>query len=105
MPYLNIAIPAAGATGTNELVAAVPGKRIRVTSCLLVGAASVEAYFASDTTAIYGGDVDAPFPLGDKNFVLDHGPGWFQTAPGEPLNLVLDADVSVVGGLTYAVGP
>lgn len=104
MPYANIAVAATGATGANELVAAVSGKKIRVTSLFGMALDVVNGYFSSAADPIFGGDGTTALPfIEGRGFVLDYGPGYFTTAPGEALNLVLDADVGFVGGLTFAL--
>lgn len=79
----------AAAAGTTAVVAATPGKKIRVLAFFFVtGGTQTDATFKSDTTAVtpliantsYGGAV------------MNHNPlGWFETASGEGLNVTLGA--------------
>lgn len=100
------------AAGANELVAGVSGKKIRVLQVALHQAKSATAaaglYFRSGaSTAIYA-DATYAVPLdktgavGPAGFVLPPNPlGWFETASGEALNVVLDAAQGVSGALQY----
>ena len=95
----------ANVNGSNALVAAVPGKRIRVTSYVLLAAGTVNATFQSAAN-----DLTGAFPLvaqaGVAAQVTPSYPGgaakgWFETNVGEALNLSLDAGVLVAGHLSY----
>lgn len=95
----------AATSGDNTLVAAVAGKRIRVLACALVAAGAVTAAFEShdgdETGVAVTGDLDM---AADQSLVLGFNPlGWFQTAPGELLNLTLGGSVAVGGSLTYVL--
>lgn len=90
----------AATSGDNTLVDAVTGKRIVVTSLLLVGSGAVTARFESGAggTALTGqmtmaaGSVIA-LPMSEA--------GYFQTAAGSLLNLELSGATTVDGFLTY----
>lgn len=102
MPFKAISVNTAA---DNELVAAVTGKKIRVTSYVIMAAGTVNATFKSATTALTGAfplvaqaGISAPFCPPVASF----GPnGYFETARGEALNLTLDAGTLVAGHLTY----
>lgn len=89
-------------SGDNTLVAAVPGKIIRVYNVVLVSSGNVIVRFESNAagTAL----------TGQMNLSASAGfaPGWcavgqFETLEGELLNLELSGAVSVDGWLTYAL--
>ena len=85
-------------TGDQEIVAAVTGKRIVVTSFWFKCSAANTLTWKSATTAISGaaaweqsGGMIAPFNIG----------GYFWTIAGQALNLNLSAAQQVSGSLTY----
>jgi hypothetical protein len=90
---------AAASNGSNELVAAVTSKKIRLISYNFIGSGAVNAKFQSASTdksglkyiAAAGGGICAPFNPG----------GWLETASGEALNLNLSGAVAVGGELSY----
>lgn len=87
-------------SGDNTLVSSVSGKKIRVLSCFLVAAGTVNVRFESGAggTALTG----QMNLIANTGFVLPHNVhGWFQTADTTLLNLELSAAVSVDGSLTY----
>jgi hypothetical protein len=91
----------ASSSGDNTLVAAVPGRKIRVMSCFLIADAStVSVQFRS---AAAGAALTGPVPLAaSAGFVLPYNEaGWFQTDIGELLNLELSDAVAVGGALSY----
>ncbi len=88
-----------GATTDETLVAAVAGKKIRVTSFYLVAAAAVSVAFESSTTSALTGIMTLATP-----FVLEAGynpHGHFETVAGELLNMTLGGAIQVSGWLTY----
>ena len=90
------------ASGNTTLVAAVAGKKIRVTAFLAVGAGAVNIAFQSGAggTALTGA-----MPLATSSVVAapDNPSGWFETAAGALLNLNLSAAVGVRGCLKYVL--
>ena len=87
----------AAASGSNPVVAAVPGKAIRVMSWSAVARADVTVTWKSGTTAI-SGEMDLPAKGGGT----PAGPhGVMQTAVGEALNLSLSSAINVGGHLGY----
>ena len=87
-------------SGDTTLVAAVSGKKIRVLSCFLMAAGTVNVRFESGTggTALTG----QMNLVANTGFVLPFNPiGWFETAASTLLNLELSAAISVDGSLTY----
>lgn len=89
----------AASTGDNTLVAAVPGKRLRVLKYTVVASGAVGVKFRSGT----GTDLTGSMSLGAGSGVGGaYCPaGHFETAPGEALALGLTAGVGVAGHLTY----
>lgn len=89
----------ASSSGNNTIVAAVPGKKIRVLSYVLVGTTAVTAKFQSGAG---GTDLTGAMPIG-ANGVVSAGPdeGHFETAAGALLNLNLGSAVAVSGHVTY----
>lgn len=92
-------IDAAG-SGDNTLVAAVTGKKIRVTSLFYLAAGTVTVRFESGAggTALTGqmqhtAQTGAVLPMNED--------GWFETAAGALLNMELSAAISVDGSLSY----
>ncbi len=98
------AISASG-SGANAIVAAVPGKRIRVAGYVLSFGGTVNAKWQSASTdlsgLIYGLAATfaqaAPMPKGERGGQAGH----FETAAGEALNLNLSGAVAVGGHLAY----
>lgn len=99
-----VSAASAGAAG-NELVAAIPGKRICVLAACLISSGNVVATFHS-------GDADAGSPLsGPLTFAanggfaldapIDANLAWLVTEPGNALTLHLSAAVPVGGFLAY----
>jgi hypothetical protein len=91
---------AAAASGDNELVAAVAGKKIRVLSLLLVVPSNLVIAFESDAS---GTALTGDMELGEKKpLVLPFNPeGWFETVAGESLNLELAGATATAGCLSY----
>lgn len=92
--FASVALSASG-----DVVALVSAKKIRVLAyCLVCGTATTVKFQSGGTTDKTGampfaanGGISAPFnPV-----------GWFETAAGEKLNLVLGASAAVAGHLTY----
>lgn len=95
---------AATTSGDNTLVSAVTGRKIRVTSCLLVASDDVTVRFESGAsgTALTGQMVLSP----SSGFSLPYNPnGWFETAASTLLNLELSGTIPVAGSLTYVEAP
>lgn len=74
--------------GSNTIIAAVAGARIRVLSVVMVSTLANAVKFMSNAT-----DISATFPLAANGGVVlpfnEHG--WFETAIGEALNLNMTA--------------
>jgi hypothetical protein len=90
-----------------QLVAASTGKRVRLTSCLLIANGTVNVtWYGSGGVALSG-----PLPLAANiGFTLPVGPqlphgqaGYLETLYGEGLYLFLGATVQVSGMLTYVL--
>jgi len=96
----------ASSSGSNTVVAAVTGKRIRVLSYVMVAAGDVTATWQSASNNISGGMALAANG-GAAPSAGQATPGGligqFETNQGEALNLNLSAAVSVAGHLTYIV--
>ncbi len=83
-----------GATGTAELVAAVTGKRILLTSLFVQMTGTGTITFKSATTALSGA-----MPGGEPGFALTTKEnGHVRTAAGQALNWVLGAGITVAEG-------
>lgn len=91
---------AASGSGSNTLVAAVTGKKIRVLAAVLVAAGAVTAKFQSGAA---GTDLTGAMSLAvNGSLVLPFNPsGWFETAASTLLSLLLGGAVSVAGVITY----
>ena len=105
-PPVKYAVIDDASSGDNEVVAAVPGKRIRVISAFLVAAGAVNVRFESGAagTALTGQmnlTTNVGFSLNAAFDAKGRPKGHFQTAKGESLNLELSGAVSVDGSLTY----
>lgn len=86
--------------GTNELVAAVTGKRIKVFSYAVVATGAGTVKFQSASTDLTGAMSFA------ANGGISCAPGddpWFATAAGEALNIVTSG--SAAGHLSYVIEP
>lgn len=91
---------AASASGDNTLVAAVPGKKIRVIDYAFMAAGTVNAKFQSgasgtDLTGLFYMVANTGAAPGEAKY------GYFETAAGALLNLNLSTNVAVGGHLTY----
>lgn len=94
---------AAGGSGTNDILAAVTSKKIRVLALAVVANAQTDIYFLDDTpTTIFGGSTNKMSIAQYGGFVLPFNPaGWFETAAGKKLQVNLSAANKLSGGLTY----
>lgn len=89
----------AATAATHEIVAAVAGKKIRVTAVTLVCAGDVTVTWKSATTALCGAMSFASKGGFDTNRTP---PNYFlETVAGEALQLTLSAGVQVSGTLNY----
>jgi hypothetical protein len=87
-------------SGDNEIVAAIPGKRIAVVQLALISNGTVNAKFQSGAGGT--GLTGLFYLVANTGFVLpksDHP--WFLTAIGSNLNLNLSAAIAVGGVLSY----
>lgn len=86
--------------GSNAVVTAKTGKRIRVLGLVLISTLANSVSFLSASTTISG-----TFPLGaNSGFVLpftEHG--WFETAENEALNVNLSVGTSTGMQILYQV--
>jgi hypothetical protein len=83
----------------HEIVAAVAGKKIKVTSYTLIGAGAVSVTWKSAAAALSGA-----MPLAANSQLTAHASGQrgvLETVAGEALNLTLSGGVLVAGHLTY----
>lgn len=94
------AVVQANTNGDNTLIAAVPGKKIRVISGLLMAAGTVTLRFQSAAAGSY---LSGSLPLvANAGFQIPYEPdGNFETDAGQLLNLELNAGVNVGGWLKY----
>ena len=95
-PYRAVINEATAAS--NEIVAAVSGKRIVVTNVVLAVASGGTVTWQSGSTAI-SGPISASYTAGDA-----YG-GLFETAIGEALNLLGATADQISGHLTYVLLP
>lgn len=94
----------ASSSGSNTIVAAVAGKKIRVLSYVIIAAGAVTAKWQSASTDLTGAmSLAANGGAAPSVSVLAPGGvyGLFETASGEALNLNLGGAVNVSGHLTY----
>jgi hypothetical protein len=102
---MKFAVISASSSGDNAIVAAVTGKKIRVTSYVLSFSGSVNAKWRSGTTDLSGllyGAAAAVVECGPTDSDLrGQRPGHLETARGEALNLNLSGATAVGGHLTY----
>ena len=96
---------ASDAAAGNELIAAVPGKRIYVLAACFMAATAVNATFYSGP-ADTGTALTGPMPLGDTGGFVCNPPAapamaWLATGVGGPLTLKLDAANQTSGFLVY----
>jgi hypothetical protein len=101
---MKTAVISESASGDNEVVAAVAGRRIRVCGYVLSFGGTVNAKWRSATTdltgllyGVLGTAVEAPVGPQQPGGV----PGWFETAVGEALNLNLSGATAVGGHVSY----
>lgn len=99
-PTEKFAVVTASASGVTTVVAGVAEKKLRVRRVALVANAAVNVKFQSHTTPT---DVSGLFYLAaNGGFVLPNADGgWFQTLPGEALDINLSSAVPVGGVLVY----
>jgi len=84
-----------------DLVNAVTGKIIRVTSLFIVCDSAVTVKFQSGASTDLTGALS--FAANGGIALTFNEKGWFQTASGAKLNVVLGGSVGVRGALTYTV--
>ena len=97
------------ASGDTQLVAAVPGRKIRVLAYAIVPAATVVTTFLSGVAGGVQTAITGPLPLGNSGIYPGFGStgiggvvsGHFETANGEGLVLKLGAAVQVSGYGSY----
>lgn len=86
--------------GSNQVVAAVTGARIRVLSLAAITTAANSVKFMSAST-----DISATFPLAANGGLVlpfnEHG--WFETAVGEAFNVNLSAATATGISIQYIV--
>lgn len=92
----------ASTNGANTVIAAVPGKVIRVISYVLVCASAVNVTWESDGGTILGGPM--PFAANGGAAPPKDDSGMFDTLSGEGLVLFLSSGVQVGGHVKYVVG-
>ena len=87
--------------GATTIVAAVPGKTIRIISAYLVVGGAVNINWQSHTTT---SDADGVQDFAQNGgIVLPFNPiGWFDTVQGEALDINTSNGAQVGGNLTYA---
>lgn len=99
-------------SGYSTIVAAVTGKKIRVTgfSLVLSGTTAVDVYFASASTAIYPALSSAPITLDRDSangvsgvFPAPNDNGFFVTAASEALRINLSGAAEVAGHVNYVL--
>lgn len=88
------------ATGATQIVAAAPGMSIRVISAAVVSTIANNVKFQSAAT-----DISALFPLGANGGIVlsfnEHG--WFQTNPGEALNINMSVATATGIQINYII--
>lgn len=102
MSYLhpvNFVVISAASSGANSLVAAVPGKSIRVLGYALVAAGAVTVNFENGTTDISG--VMSLAANGGVSYPGGVQCPAFETSPGTALGLTLGGAVQVSGHICY----
>lgn len=92
----------ASSNGANTIVAAVPGKVIRVLNYVLVCAGAVSVTWESELGTILGGPM--PFAANGGAAPPRDDDGHFDTVAGEGLVLFLSGGVQVGGHVKYVVG-
>lgn len=94
------AIISCGSSGANQIVSAVPTKRITVVQCALSSSGIVNVHFTSSSG---GTDLTGPiYLIAGSDFELGSSQiAWFATVPGEGLFLSLSGSVNVGGVLSY----
>jgi hypothetical protein len=100
---MKYAVVNTASSGANTIVAAVPGKRIKVFSYVLVATSAVTAEFRSATTA---NGLMGAVALGANGGIAALGTPevpLFQTVSGELLGLQLGGAVQVSGHIGYTV--
>lgn len=94
----------ASSSGSNEIVAAVAGKRIRVLGYVVIANAAVAITWLSASTSLSGAMnlAGAGYGVSTGQAVTEGFRGFhLQTAVGEALNLNLSGAVAVGGHLVY----
>jgi len=103
-PPKNITIPSAfinaSSIGATQIIAAQPGMSIRVIDAAVISTLANTVKFQSAAT-----DISATFPLGANGGLVlpfnEHG--WFQTAPGEALNINLSVATATGISINYII--
>ena len=90
----------ATATATNDIVAAVTGRKIKVLAMFASQASGTSFKFQSNATTELTNAITTT--ASDLNVVWPYNPsGWFQTASGEKLNFVPATSVATNINLVY----
>lgn len=99
---------ASASSGSNTIIAAVTGKRIRVLALHLFARASTNAVYLTDGTTTLYGDGTLTIPLdvtgaaGPVGICLPFcDEGWFETGEGLPLNINLGSANGVLARVVY----
>jgi hypothetical protein len=92
----------ASSNGANTVIAAAPGKVIRVLSYVLVCAGAVSCTWESDGGTILAGPM--PFAANGGAAPPKDQDGHFDTLSGEGLVLFLSSGVQVGGHVKYLIG-
>lgn len=103
MSWLNVdpQFAAINASATGTIVAAVPGKSIRVLSMDMVASAALTVKWQSHATPT---DISGPQAYAANGGIVRplNQLGWFQTLQGEALDINIAGAGTVGGNLTYA---
>lgn len=95
----------ASATTDGAIVAAVPGRKVRVLQVVMVGGATATTVTVNSKPAGAGTAVSADFALGaNGTLVLPQSLfGWFESAPGEGITATTGIGASVGIQIAYTL--
>lgn len=91
-----------GSSGTNNLLAAVTSKKIRVLAYNFITNGAVNVKFVSDAAGSPANKTGLKYCVANMGIVAPYNPlGWFETVAGKTLDIDLSAAIAIGGELLY----
>lgn len=91
-----------GSSGTNNLIAAVTSKKLRILAYNFIANGSVNVKFQSDAGGTPVNKTGLKYCIANMGIVAPFNPlGWFETGAGKTLDIDLSANVAIGGEALY----